>query len=84
MLCCLLSTMMTGNLAVAGRIGVSLMKRSDPLALIALLIVGAAGIAAGAALSDHGAHYAARAEANQRSVFAEILAAPFCSGEAQS
>jgi len=84
MLCCLLSAMMTGNIAVAGRIGVSLVKRPGPRAVTGLLFAGAVGIAEAPALADHGAHYAARAEANHRSMLAEVLAAPSCSGEAQS
>lgn len=84
MLCCLLSAMMAGNLAAAARIGVSLAKRPASPAMITLLIAGATGIAVAPALADHAAHYAARAEANHRSVLAEIIAAPFCSGEAQS
>ena len=85
MLCCLASALMAGNLLVAGRIGVSLPEaparccgdgaRRDR---------GALGIAVAPALAEHAAHYAARAEANHRSVLAEILAAPLCSGEAQS
>ena len=38
MLCCLLSALMAGNLAVAGRAGVSLLRRPGPLAAIGLLI----------------------------------------------
>jgi hypothetical protein len=81
MLCCLLSALMAGNLAVAGRAGLSLLRRQGPLAAIGLLIVAGSSIAIAPALADHGQHYAARALANQRSVFEEILAQPLCSGE---
>lgn len=84
MLCCLAGALMAGNLLAAGRIGVGLLHRHSVAATAALAGIGALGIAVAPALADHGAHYAARAEANHRSVFAEILAAPFCSGEAQS
>lgn len=82
MLCCLLSALMAGNLAVAGRAGLSLLRRPGPLAAIGLLMMGAVSIAIAPAVAQHGQHYAARAEANHRSVLAEILAQPLCSGEA--
>ena len=80
MLCCLLSALMAGNLAVAGRTGLSLMRRPGPLAAIGLLIAGAASIAIAPAVAEHGRHYAARAAANHRTVLEEILAQPLCSG----
>ncbi len=83
MLCCLASALLAGNLAVAGRIGVDLLRRRSVAAALALLVSAAASIAAAPALAEHGRHYAARAEANHRSVFAELLAAPLCSGEAR-
>ena len=81
MLCCLASALMAGNLALAGRIGVGVLHRRSVAAVIALLVTMAASIAVAPALAEHAGHYAARAEANHRSVFAELLAAPFCSGE---
>lgn len=84
MLCCLAGALMAGNLLAAGRICLGLLRRRSLAAASALAAVGTLAIAVAPALADHGAHYAARAEANHRSVFAEILAAPFCSGEAQS
>ena len=81
MLCCLASALMAGNLALAGRIGVGLLRRRSVTAVIALLVTMAASIAVAPALAEHASHYAARAEVNHRSVFAELLAAPFCSGE---
>lgn len=83
MLCCLASALMAGNLVAAGRLGLGVLRRRSVVAAIALLASLAAGIAAAPALAEHGRHYAARAEANHRSVFAELLAAPFCSGEAR-
>lgn len=83
MLCCLANALFAGNLAVAGRIGMGFLRRRSVAAAIALLVSAAASIAAAPALAEHGGHYAARAEANHRSVFAELLAAPLCSGEAR-
>lgn len=84
MLCCLLSALMAGNLAVAGRTGLSLLRRPGPLAAIGLLMAGAASIAIAPAVAEHGQHYAARAEANHRSILAEILAQPLCSSKART
>jgi hypothetical protein len=84
MLCCLLSALMAGNLAMAGRMGWSFMRRPGPVAAFALLAVGAATLAIAPAVAEHGRHYAARATANHRSVLEEILAQPLCSGEARS
>jgi hypothetical protein len=87
MLCCLLSALMAGNVAVAGRAGLSLLRRPGLLAAIGLLIAGAASIAvapAAPAVAEHGHHYAARAATHHRSVLEEILAQPLCSGEAGS
>ena len=80
MLCCLLSALLAGNLAVAGRLGFSLTRRLSVVAAVALAIVAAASIAIAPAVAEHGDHYAARAEANHRSVLEEILAQPLCSG----
>ena len=80
MLCCLLSALMAGNLAVAGRLGVRLVKRPGVAAALMLAGVTAASIAIAPAVAEHGAHYAARAGANHRSVLEEILAQPLCSG----
>ena len=80
MLCCLLSALMAGNLAVAGRLGVNLMKRPGVAVALALAGVTATSIAIAPALAEHGEHYAARAGANHRSVLEEILAQPLCSG----
>jgi hypothetical protein len=75
---------MAGNLVAAGRIGAGLLRRRSLTAAMALLGLGGVSIAVAPALAEHAGHYAARAEANHRSVLAEILAAPLCSGEAQS
>lgn len=80
MLCCLLTALMAGNLAVAGRLGLRLLRRPGFLAALMLGGVTAASIAIAPAIAEHGAHYAARAEANHRSVIEEILAQPLCSG----
>jgi hypothetical protein len=80
----MLSALLAGNLAVAGRTGLSLMRRPGPLAAIGLLIAGAVSIAIAPAVAEHGRHYAARAAENHRSVLEEILAQPLCSGEAGS
>lgn len=81
MLCCLLTVAMAGNAAVAGW---RLMRRPGLVAGAVLLIAGVAGIAIAPAVAEHAGHYAARAEANHRSVLEELLAQPLCSGEAKS
>lgn len=83
MLCCLLSALMAGNLAAAGRAGWSFVRRPGPVAALTLLIVGAASLAIAPAVAEHGGHYAARAKQHHRSVLEEILAQPLCSGEAK-
>ena len=83
MLCCLLGALLAGNLAVACRAGVSLLRRRGAVAAIALLLASASGIAIAPAVAEHAVHYAARAETNHRSVLEEILAQPLCSGEAR-
>jgi hypothetical protein len=83
MLCCLLSALLAGNLAVAGKAGASLMRRPGAVAAIVLALAAAAGIAVAPAVAEHAGHYAARAEENHRSVLEEILAQPLCSGEAR-
>lgn len=84
MLCCLASALMAGNLVAAGKISSVLIRRRSVAAAMALAGLGVVGIAVAPAMAEHARHYAARAEANHRSVVAEILAAPLCSGEAQS
>jgi hypothetical protein len=83
MLCCLLSALMVGNLAVAARAGASVLRQPGAAAAIVLLLTAAAGIAVAPAVAEHAGHYAARAETNHRSVFEEIFAQPLCSGEAR-
>lgn len=83
MLCCLLSAVMAGNIAIAARAGASLLRRPGAVAGIVLLLAAVGGIAVGPAVAEHTGHYAARAEANHRSVLEEILAQPLCSGEAR-
>ena len=86
MICCLLTVAAAGNAAAAGGAGWRLMRAPGKAAAFAagavLLIAGAGGIAVAPALAQHAGHYAARAEANHRSVVEEILAQPLCSGEA--
>ncbi len=77
MLCCLLSALMAGNLAVAGRIAFA---RRGVIALAALALAGAAAVATAPALAEHAGHYAARAAANDRSILEELMAEPLCSG----
>lgn len=84
MFCCLASALMAGNVLVASKAGFSLLRRHSIRAAMILAGLLAAGIAIMPAVAEHAGHYAARAEANHRSVLAEILAAPLCSGEAQS
>ena len=83
MLCCLLGALMAGNVAIAGRAGAGLLRQPGAAAAIVLLLAAAGGIAVAPAVAEHTTHYAARAEANHRSVLEEILAQPLCSGEAR-
>jgi hypothetical protein len=83
MLCCLLTALMAGNLAAAGRVAWSFARRPGPAAALALLVVGAASLAIAPAVAEHGRHYTARAKDHHRSVLEEILAQPFCLGEAK-
>ncbi len=84
MICCLLSVAVAGNAAVAGGAGWRMMRRPGLVAGAVLLIAAAIGIAVAPALAEHAGHYAARAEANHRSVLEELLVQPLCSGEARS
>lgn len=84
MLCCLLTALMAGNLAVAGRLALSLARRPGVIAMVAFLAVGGTSIAIAPAVAEHAGHYAARAKDHHRSVLEEILAQPLCSGEARS
>lgn len=77
MLCCLLSALMAGNLAVAGRIA---FVRNSALALLGLAITGGVAIATAPAVAEHAGHYATRAAANDRSILEELMAQPLCSG----
>ena len=83
MRCCLLSALMAGNAAIAGRAGASLLRRPGAAAVIVLLLAAAGGIAVAPAVAEHAVHYAARAAASHRSVLEEILAQPLCTGEAR-
>ncbi|MBK8839799.1 MAG: hypothetical protein IPO30_14140 [Hyphomonadaceae bacterium] len=71
---------MAGNLAVAGRLGVRLMRRPGVAAALMLAGVTAISVAIAPAVAEHGGHFMARAEANHRSALEEILAQPLCSG----
>ncbi len=77
MLCCLLSALMAGNLAVAGRMA---FVRRGAIALLGLAITGGVAIAIAPAVAEHAGHYATRAAANDRSILEELLAQPLCSG----
>lgn len=83
MLCCLLSAVMAGNVAVAGKLGLGFLRRPGPVAALALLAVGVASLAIAPAVAEHAGHYAARAKEHHRSLIEEILAQPLCSGEAR-
>ena len=74
---------MAGNLAAAGRVGWSFLRRPGPVAGLALLAIAAVSLAITPAVAEHGGHYAARAKLHHRSVLEEILAQPLCSGEAR-
>ncbi|RYG36323.1 MAG: hypothetical protein EON93_05240 [Burkholderiales bacterium] len=85
MICCLLTMAAAGNAVAAGGAGWRLMRYPGRVAASAagavLLIATVGGIAVAPAVAEHAGHYAARAEANHRSVLEEILAQPLCSGE---
>jgi hypothetical protein len=80
MLCCLFAALLTGNLAAAGRIAAGLVRRPTAGKAMVLAGLGVAGFALAPAAVAHVGHYAARAEAHQRSILEEILAQPLCSG----
>lgn len=84
MLCCLLTALMAGNLAAAGRIGWSFVRRPGAAAALAFASLAAVSLAVAPAVAEHGRHYAARAREHHRSVLEEILAQPLCSGETKS
>ena len=77
MLCCLLSALMAGNLAVAGRIAYA---NRGAAAFIALAVGGLIAIATAPSVAEHAGHYAARAATNDRSILEELMAQPLCSG----
>jgi NAD/NADP transhydrogenase alpha subunit len=79
MVCCFIGALLAGNLAMAGRLCMAAVRRPSALVSIALGVAGASFIAIAPALAEHGRHYAARAEANNRSLVEEILAQPLCS-----
>ena len=77
-MCCALGLLLLTLAAWRRRAATILFERRWPLAsLVFALILLAAGSAVAA---QHISHYLARAEAHQRSVIAEILAQPICSG----
>ncbi len=84
MLCCLFAALSAGNLAVVARTAGRLAAERTGATVIAL----AAGLAGLAALSpfaiEHAGHYADRAAAHERSILAEILAQPLCSGKTRA
>ncbi len=86
MICCLVTMVAAGNAAAAGGAGWRLMRAPGRVTALAagavLLIAAVPGIAVAPAVAQHAGHYAARAEANHRSVLEELLAQPLCSGEA--
>jgi high-affinity Fe2+/Pb2+ permease len=78
MLCCLTGAVIAGNAAVAG--GFAFGARRRYLLAGGILGLAVAGLASAPVLVEHAGHYADRADANGRSVLAEILVAPLCSG----
>jgi hypothetical protein len=80
MLCCLAAALFAGNFALAGRVFASFVtKRTAAAGLALAFLAGGAAILAPVAAA-HADHYGARAEAHGRSILAEILAPPLCSG----
>jgi F0F1-type ATP synthase membrane subunit c/vacuolar-type H+-ATPase subunit K len=77
MLCCLLSALMAGNLAAAGRMA---FVRNSAITLLGLMITGGIAIVTAPAVAEHAGHYATRAAANDRSILEELMAQPLCSG----
>jgi hypothetical protein len=84
MMCCLLTMALAGNAVAAGGAGWGMLRRPGlAMGLVVgavLLIAGVSAIAIAPTVAEHAGHYAARAEAHQRSVLEEILAQPLCSG----
>lgn len=86
MICCLLTLAAAGNAAAAGGAGWTLARGPGRAAMLVagavILVATVGGIAIAPAVAQHAGHYAARAEANHRSVLEELLVQPLCSGEA--
>jgi hypothetical protein len=78
MLCCLTGAVIAGNAAAVG--GFAIGARHRRIFIGGAVGIAAAGLAIAPLLAEHAGHYADRAEANGRSVLAEILVAPLCSG----
>jgi hypothetical protein len=78
MLCCAAATLGATVLAVHGRRTASSRRARLAVTLAATAVPAALAVLA----AQHLGHYAARAEANDRSLLAEILAQPVCGGAA--
>jgi hypothetical protein len=78
-ICCLTGLVVAGNVAAGG---VALRTPRWRMALLGAMLV--AGLAVAPAVAEHAGHYAARAAANERSVLAELLAQPLCSGAGET
>lgn len=83
MLCCLLAALLSGNIAVVGRIAVGFVRRPNATRFMLVGVFAAAGALLTPAAIAHVGHYAERASLNERSLLEEILAAPICSGSGQ-
>jgi hypothetical protein len=83
LLCCVLTALCSGALGVAGWGIADLRRRPSAVNVMALAGLGLIGALLASTAIAHANHYADRARLNERSVLAEILAAPICSGPAK-
>ena len=83
MLCCLLIALLSGNIAAAGRLGLTMLRAPNLARALALLALTSGAAWLTPAAMAHAGHYAEKARAQERSVLEEILAQPLCTGAIQ-
>ncbi|SEC30951.1 hypothetical protein SAMN05519104_1134 [Rhizobiales bacterium GAS188] len=80
-MCCALAALLIGALAAWRRWSAAALEWRPHLRRAAACVACAIALMTGIALAaEHADHYAGRAEANGRSLLAEIWARPICSG----